>query len=189
MRTVQLPKELSGAMAAKGKDPFLDVLHAPVAADIGGTLAKVVYIRPQSPPTLPDFIHKEKYTLPVQTPAGTVDISFLKFPSSHVVDFLEFVAESNVRDHYPSIESVNITGGGAYKYRNTIEVCNTFRFWSDLRIVVKSAGLYLFRTNYAPVSVHFPSPQLPIPRSVVPANIDHVSEGFRFPRGIPAFIF
>jgi pantothenate kinase len=100
----------------------------PVAVDIGGSFAKLVYFRPVDPPELPSYVVKEGVdfasSLPVSadnalnvcTADGGV-LRFLKFPSTRTLDFVQFLLNSELHKRYGlDIDRVNATGGGAYKY-------------------------------------------------------------------------
>jgi pantothenate kinase len=109
-------------------------LKAPVATDIGGSFTKVVYLSPLNPPALPSYVYKESFTrtLPQidldrslsfsNASLGGV-IKFLKFPTSQVPRFIDYVQTTNFHHMWGKgkIQTVNATGGGAYKYADTVK--------------------------------------------------------------------
>lgn len=117
-------------------------ISAPLALDVGGSFSKMVYWRPPNPPDLPNYIIKEfqdeknEPKLPIK-PDHSLRIvlndiqgvskegvlKFLKFPSNKTMEFVSFVAETNLHEKYgpEKIKEVNATGGGAYKYAESVK--------------------------------------------------------------------
>jgi len=114
----------------------------PVAVDIGGSLAKIAYLRPPNPPKLPEFVSVEgfyflekKLNL-VSDPTLDLDLSgsslqtglcgmlkFLAFPSSRIAEFIDFAFTSNLLGGYGTgkVKALNSTGGGSRKFHTSIE--------------------------------------------------------------------
>ena len=111
--------------------PQLEV-DCPLGIDIGGTMTKIVFFRPNSPPALPEYLVKESHLegLPVQLnkhmlaelPNLSGVMRFIKIPSNRVPDFVDFLLNSGlINDFVNSRREVRITGGGAHKFQKLIE--------------------------------------------------------------------
>jgi type II pantothenate kinase len=114
-------------------------LVVPVAVDIGGTFAKIVYLRPPGGVGLPSFVQREYNALekvmmpdlrffreapnaqsPETPPSADFpgELCFARLESKRVPDFVEFLQQSNATSLYKQehVEQVRATGGGAFKY-------------------------------------------------------------------------
>eukprot|EP00026_Physarum_polycephalum_P005357 Phypoly_transcript_05389.p1 GENE.Phypoly_transcript_05389~~Phypoly_transcript_05389.p1 ORF type:complete len:413 (+),score=47.21 Phypoly_transcript_05389:339-1577(+) len=87
--------------------------HTPVkhfSMDIGGSLAKIVYFEP----TQQDGEENEGQ--------GSIGgkLNFIKFQTSNMKDCMDFILEKQLHIQGQGRKSINITGGGAYKYADYI---------------------------------------------------------------------
>jgi len=115
----------------------IDVIERQTGAaafDIGGTLIKCVYWSPQQHSSMPPFISKDSFRgkplkllpnpdLALYLDKSQVKLNFVKFPTMYANTFFNYVKEANVEKKfgYKEGSSVTCTGGGAYKYSNTIK--------------------------------------------------------------------
>lgn len=117
-------------------------LKVPVAVDIGGTMAKVVYLRPPGSSSLPSFVQREFSSLErAMTPdlrffteeclknsthsdsEYVGELCFAKLESKLVPEFVKYLQGSHVAEKYKKehVASVRATGGGAFKYAPLIQ--------------------------------------------------------------------
>jgi len=147
----------------KSRSSFFDQISA-VAVDIGGSFSKIVYWRPQNPPDLPDYIIKEfhddgaKVKFPLR-PDPTLrvalkmdkeqegDLRFLKFPSHKTLEFCQFVSEHELHQSYGKgrTNTVNATGGGAYKYAEVVKekLGITFEKYDEMKCLIDGLNFLL----------------------------------------------
>lgn len=102
-----------------------------VGIDSGGTMTKMVYFRPKQPRTLPDYVQHDALPNKLNglTPDASLDIDcnsggtlkFIKIPASKNLDFLEFIKSTDLMANHFS-KGISITGGGAYKFAQNLEV-------------------------------------------------------------------
>ena len=121
------------------REPELQLpIRAPVAADIGGTFAKVVYIRPPGEQSLPLYCERDSVAeLEALVPRNLTcfrnedsctspqagGLCFVKLLSVHVPDFVRYLHEAHIPEMYKpeDLASVRATGGGAIKYAALVE--------------------------------------------------------------------
>eukprot|EP00667_Euglena_gracilis_P003064 EG_transcript_3070 len=122
-----------------GRIPPAYVIKGPVALDIGGSNAKIVYFRPPKIPAnleMPKFARKDATDfVPVPkhmhffSPAALSDynqkddelsgtLTFIKMPTRRVGQFADFVLKNELHKKYNArhLRQLNATGGGAFKY-------------------------------------------------------------------------
>eukprot|EP00668_Euglena_longa_P005935 GGOE01007007.1.p1 GENE.GGOE01007007.1~~GGOE01007007.1.p1 ORF type:complete len:538 (-),score=148.14 GGOE01007007.1:1461-3074(-) len=122
-----------------GRIPPAYVVKGPVALDIGGSNAKIVYFRPPKIPAnlqMPKFARKDatdfvpvpkhmnffsqaalsEYSQDDDALCGT--LSFIKMPTRRVGQFAEFIQKNDLHKRYNArhLRQLNATGGGAFKY-------------------------------------------------------------------------
>jgi len=141
---------------------------SPVAVDIGGSFTKMVYWRPPDPPDLPDYIIKEfqdrttnnvkfplrpdpslKLSLKLEDQEG--NLKFLKFPSNRTLEFCQFVLEHNLHLRYgpEKTKTVNATGGGAYKYAESVKetLGITFCKYDEMQCLIDGLNFLLLNVD------------------------------------------
>lgn len=105
-------------------------LFGPAACDFGGSFVKLAYFRPPDPPELPSFVKKESYSrkLPIQPDSNLAlcssslggVVKFLKFPTTCVPQFIDFLIEHQLHKKWGNVQKINATGGGAFKFGSTV---------------------------------------------------------------------
>nr|CCD15805.1 unnamed protein product [Trypanosoma congolense IL3000] len=144
--------------------PFL--LNVPIAVDIGGTFAKVVYVQPPGDFKVPHYVVHEAGELPdgfsgrmlhllknpkdakkllTQDPSSTVgSIRLAKMSSKCIPDFMSYLVESGMLGLYSEKyrNVLRVTGGGAFKYAalasKEMKVC--FSVVKEMSAVVHGLG-------------------------------------------------
>ncbi|CUG00007.1 pantothenate kinase subunit, putative [Bodo saltans] len=178
-------------------------LVVPVAVDIGGTFAKIVYLRPPGGVGLPSFVQREynaleKAMMPdlrffreTSSPSSSLapdsspnadfpgELCFARLESKRVPDFVEFLQQSNATSLYKQehVEQVRATGGGAFKYAALVQS----QLGVKLRVVKEMDsivwGLHLL-LRVAPETIFTVDADsgTPQPHKIVAAATSHVSE-------------
>ncbi|KAH8609500.1 putative Endonuclease Exonuclease phosphatase family AMP binding enzyme Fumble [Trypanosoma vivax] len=174
----------SSVEESEGREVFHDCLflRVPVAIDIGGTFAKVVYVQPPTSFEVPDYVMHEASSLSeaLSCPAfhlldnstnikrshnkcnnpmvGTV--RFAKMPSKCIPDFMLYMNNAGMLRYYAKEhqKSVRVTGGGAFKYAALASknLGAEFSVMREMEAVVQGLGLLI---RIAPSSIFTVDPQ------------------------------
>lgn len=137
-----------------------DVIYGPrLAADIGGTLAKLVFFKHVNVPPMPPYVESDTDALAhvplplkldpklsIESPELGGELRFLRIPSSDVPDFVDFIEKTKLHKSYGN--AINITGGGAFKYEPMIRERLGFTVHKVDEMQMAIAGLN-FLTHYA----------------------------------------
>ncbi|KEG11061.1 putative pantothenate kinase subunit [Trypanosoma grayi] len=143
-------------------------LRVPLAIDIGGTFAKLIYVQPPGVFDVPDYLVHEasslSETLAVRTfrffddvrgaeeqlrdsPNSVVGtVRFAKVPSKRIPDFVEYLGEIKALNFYGQAyrESIRATGGGAFKYASLAKKLETtFEVVREMDAVVQGLALVI----------------------------------------------
>ncbi|KAL7722908.1 pantothenate kinase [Entamoeba marina] len=110
---------------------------APISADIGGTMTKMVFWLPGNKNfgKLPSYVSSEENgmselnlhpdpTLTVtMNSKGKNELCFMKFPSYQIPEFISFANSTKLKEIYGigNLQLVNVTGGGAYKFADVLK--------------------------------------------------------------------
>ena len=109
---------------------------APLSADCGGTMTKIVCWLPENQHIeLPKFVTSEKesmnnlhiYPDPIlkvkRNEDGENKLAFIKFQTQEVPAFIEYAKNNKLNEIYGegNLETLNVTGGGAFKYREMLK--------------------------------------------------------------------
>ncbi len=152
----------SGAAASTGKEGDDDdvMIYGPrLAADIGGTLAKLVFFKHINVPPMPPYVESDTDALAhvplplkldpklsIESPELGGELRFLRIPSSDVPDFIDFIEKTKIHKSYGN--SINITGGGAFKYEPIVRERLGMTVHKVDEMAMAIAGLN-FLTHYA----------------------------------------
>ncbi|KAH9599752.1 Type II pantothenate kinase [Trypanosoma melophagium] len=143
--------------------------RVPLAIDIGGTFAKIVYVQPPGKYKIPDYLVHEasslSETLGMRTfkflrnakdaekelsefPSSRVGtIRFAKVPSKRIPEFAAYLSDNKLLDLYkqPYRDHVRATGGGAFKYAGLAKkrLNTTFEVMREMDAVVQGLGLVI----------------------------------------------
>ena len=107
---------------------------APLSADVGGTMTKIVCWLPENSVGLPQFVISEEesmdnlhiYPDPIlkvtRNQKGENKLAFIKFQSSQVPEFISHAKKSGLKEIYGigNLQTLNVTGGGAFKYKDML---------------------------------------------------------------------
>ncbi|EKE41679.1 pantothenate kinase 1, putative [Entamoeba nuttalli P19] len=109
---------------------------APLSADIGGTMTKIVFWIPgDTDIDLPKYVEPEEsvmsgfdlYPDPVlkvtMNSKGENELCFMKFPTLQIPEFIHYAKTSKLKEIYGigNLQILNVTGGGAYKFANLLK--------------------------------------------------------------------
>lgn len=127
-----------------------------LAADIGGSLAKLIYLQPQPSsesalPRRPLTIHRVDGSvataLSVHVPVLSGTLHFFAFETRNVHQLLRFIRDHWAQHSNPSHRHIRATGGGAFKYLKTFqdEIDVTLSTLDEMQCTV--AGLNFLLTS------------------------------------------
>lgn len=98
--------------------------------DCGASFSKLIYFQPKNALPLPSYVIQEilpklrnllpSPNLDLECRDGEATLTYIKIPSQKCLEFVEFVRESGIAKIW-GIQSVPVTGGGAYKYSDHIQ--------------------------------------------------------------------
>ncbi|ELP90736.1 pantothenate kinase, putative [Entamoeba invadens IP1] len=109
---------------------------APLSADIGGTMTKIVFWIPANTDIeLPQFVQPEENAMSVYelypdpvlkvnvNSRGQSELCFMKFPTVQIPEFIKYAKSSKLKSIYGAgnMQLVNVTGGGAYKFAELLK--------------------------------------------------------------------
>lgn len=135
--------------------------NAPVkhfSMDIGGSLAKLVYFEP---------------TQQDQGNHGSVGgkLNFIKFQTSNMDDCMKFISEKQLHIEGQGRKSINITGGGAYKYADYITSTLGVKIHKEDEMHALITGLNFLLKNVPKESFTYSTiPHDPSPKHYVPVG-------------------